>query len=95
MTFTYRDGIAVLQIIAFFPALVLSLVLCFRQGMRAVAACWRFLIILAALRVAGAICQFILINNPGNSSVITAKLTCDLLGIAPLTLAAVGLLQRW
>ncbi|CEJ94087.1 hypothetical protein VHEMI09641 [[Torrubiella] hemipterigena] len=93
-TFTYRDGIAVLQLVAFFPCLVLSLLLCFRQGLKAVAACWRFLIILAALRVAGSICQLLLIHDPQNIHIITAKLICDLLGIAPLTLAAVGLLQR-
>lgn len=93
VNFTYRNGIAVLQLAAFSPCLALSLLLCFRQGMKAVASCWRFLIILACLRIAGAICELIMITNTSDS-VITAKLICDLLGIAPLTLAAVGLLQR-
>jgi len=91
--FTYRDGIAVLQIIVFFPCLVLSLLLCFIQGLKAVASCWRFLIILACLRLGGAICQLIMMTDHSRP-VVVAKLTCDLLGIAPLTLACVGLMQR-
>lgn len=91
--FTERDGIAVLQIIVFFPCLLLSLFLCFKQGLKAVASCWRFLIILACLRLGGAICQIILMTNHTRPAVV-AKLTCDLLGIAPLTLACLGLMQR-
>ncbi|BCS00372.1 uncharacterized protein AKAW2_50713S [Aspergillus luchuensis] len=93
MTFRYEDGIALLQLIAFVPCLFLALLLCYQQGMKAVASCWRFLIILACLRIAGAICELISITDP-SIDVITTKITCDLLGIAPLTLAAVGLLQR-
>ncbi|GKZ37938.1 hypothetical protein AbraIFM66950_009801 [Aspergillus brasiliensis] len=93
MTFTYEDGIALLQLIAFVPCLFLAILLCYQQGMKAVAACWRFLIILACLRIIGAICQLITITDD-SIDVITTKITCDLLGIAPLTLAAVGLLQR-
>ncbi|KAI2853453.1 hypothetical protein CBS11350_191 [Aspergillus niger] len=91
--FTYEDGIALLQLIAFVPCLFLALLLCYQQGMKAVASCWRFLIILACLRIAGAVCQLITITDE-SIDVITTKITCDLLGIAPLTLAAVGLLQR-
>lgn len=85
MTFTYRDGIAVLQLVVFVPCLSPSLWLCYKQGLKAVASCWRFLIILACLRISGAICQLILISDYSDSVVIT-KIVCDLLGIAPLTL---------
>ncbi|EGX93352.1 hypothetical protein CCM_04726 [Cordyceps militaris CM01] len=91
--FTYRDGIAVLQLVAFIPCLLFATVLCFKQGMRAVSACWRFLLILGLLRVIAAICQLLLMTHDDRAIVVT-KLTCDLLGIAPLTLAAVGLLRR-
>lgn len=93
MTFSYQDGIALLQLIAFVPCLFLAILLCYQQGMKAVASCWRFLIILSCLRIAGAICQLITITND-SIDVVTTKITCDLLGIAPLTLAALGLLQR-
>ncbi|KAI2704939.1 hypothetical protein DTO013E5_7944 [Penicillium roqueforti] len=93
MTFGYQDGIALLQLIAFVPCLFLAILLCYQQGMKAVASCWRFLIILACLRIAGAVCQLITITDD-SIDVVTTKITCDLLGIAPLTLAAVGLLQR-
>ncbi|KGO77676.1 hypothetical protein PITC_016040 [Penicillium italicum] len=93
MTFSYQDGIALLQLIAFVPCLFLAILLCYQQGMKAVASCWRFLIILACLRISGAVCQLITISDD-STDVITTKITCDLLGIAPLTLAAVGLLQR-
>ncbi|KAJ2972364.1 hypothetical protein NQ176_g7201 [Zarea fungicola] len=91
--FTYRDGIAILQLVAFIPCLLFATVLCFKQGLKAVSACWRFLLILGLLRVIAAICQLLLITHNDRSIIIT-KLTCDLLGIAPLTLAAVGLLRR-
>ncbi|KAM3543328.1 hypothetical protein BM221_003403 [Beauveria bassiana] len=91
--FTYRDGIAVLQLIAFIPCLFFATVLCFKQGIRAVSACWRFLLVLGLLRVIAAICQLLLMTHSDRGIVVT-KLTCDLLGIAPLTLAAVGLLRR-
>lgn len=91
--FTYRDGIAVLQLIAFIPCLLFATVLCFKQGLRAVSSCWRFLLILGLLRVISAVCQLLLMTHSDNAIVVT-KLTCDLLGIAPLTLAAVGLLRR-
>lgn len=93
MTFRYEDGIALLQLIAFVPSLFLAILLCYQQGMKAVASCWRFLIILACLRISGAVCQLITITDT-SINVITTKITCELLGIAPLTLAAVGLLQR-
>ncbi|KAJ5500343.1 hypothetical protein N7453_009394 [Penicillium expansum] len=93
MAFSYEDGIALLQLIAFVPCLALAILLCYQQGMKAVASCWRFLIILACLRIAGAVCQLITITDD-SIDVVTTKITCDLLGIAPLTLAAVGLLQR-
>lgn len=91
--FTYRDGIAVLQLIAFIPCLLFATVICFKQGFKAVASCWRFLVILALLRVIAAICQLLLMTHSDRGIIVT-KLTCDLLGIAPLTLAAVGLLRR-
>lgn len=91
--FTYRDGIAVLQLIAFIPCLIFATILCFKQGIRAVSSCWRFLLILGLLRVISAICQLLLMTHNDKNIVVT-KLTCDLLGIAPLTLAAVGLLRR-
>ncbi|KAM3550550.1 hypothetical protein ARSEF4850_008289 [Beauveria asiatica] len=91
--FTYRDGIAVLQLVAFIPCLIFATVLCFKQGIRAVSACWRFLLVLGLLRVIAAICQLLLMTHSDRGIVVT-KLTCDLLGIAPLTLAAVGLLRR-
>ncbi|KAJ5239493.1 hypothetical protein N7468_004112 [Penicillium chermesinum] len=93
MTFSYQDGIALLQLIAFVPCLFLAVLLCYQQGLKAVASCWRFLIILACLRIGGAICQLITITDD-STEVVTMKITFDLLGIAPLTLAAVGLLQR-
>lgn len=73
MTFRYEDGIALLQLIAFVPSLFLAIILCYQQGMKAVASCWRFLIILACLRISGAVCQLITITD-ASINVITTKI---------------------
>ncbi|KAJ5992503.1 hypothetical protein N7451_008227 [Penicillium sp. IBT 35674x] len=99
MTFSYQDGIALLQLIAFVPCLFLAILLCYQQGMKAVASCWRFLIILACLRIAGAVCQLITITDD-SIDVVTTKITCDLLGIAPPNTgcrgnASINKLSKW
>ncbi|KAJ5192817.1 hypothetical protein N7449_008959 [Penicillium cf. viridicatum] len=87
MTFRYEDGIALLQLIVFVPCLFLAILLCYQQGMKAVASCWRFLIILACLRIAGAICQLITISHD-SINVVTTKITCDLN-------ASINKLSKW
>lgn len=93
MPITIENAISVLQLIFFFPGLTLSCLLCYQQGLKAVASCWRFVVILCFLRVCGAICSIIASSNP-SEAIITTVIICDLLGLAPLTLMCVGLLNR-
>ncbi len=90
---TYRDGIAILQVIIYFPAIICAVLLCIRHGFKKSSG-WVLLVTFSALRIAGAISQLVTINSPGNVSAITAALICDSIGLSPLTLLSLGLLGR-
>ena len=91
--FSYRDGIALLQLIVFAPCMLLALFLWIKHGFKAKPRCWRYVFILSAMRVCGSICQLIYINNK-REGLIVAIIVCDLLGISPLTLACIGQIER-
>jgi len=93
MAISYRTGITILQIIYFVPALALALLLCVKQGLKQASSSWRFIVVLSLLRIAGDIAYFIALNHPTVAALVTV-IICDLLGLAPLTLACVGLLGR-
>jgi len=90
---TYRDGVAILQVIVYFPALFCAVMLCLRHGFKRSSG-WVLLVTFSALRLAGAISQLVTINSPTNVHAITAAIICDSIGLSPLTLLSVGLLAR-
>lgn len=89
----YLFGICIVQLVFFFPGLQVGCYLCWKQGLKAVASCWRFVVILAWLRVTSAAYTIAAIYHP-KEWILIVVIVCDLLGVAPLTLACVGLLQR-
>jgi hypothetical protein len=93
MAVSYATAIAIVQLVFFVPGLALTILLCLRDGWTGAAATGRYILILALLRIAGAICQIISVTNL-SEGLLVAIIIFDLIGIAPLTLAAVGLLQR-
>jgi hypothetical protein len=89
---TYQDGIGILQLIVFPFILVSSLFIWKRTGWRVGAKIWRYPFTLSLIRLAGSIATLISIDNNSKNVQITV-FVCQLIGIAPLLLAYVGILR--
>ncbi|KAJ5159786.1 uncharacterized protein N7482_006790 [Penicillium canariense] len=92
-TVTYRDGIAILQLIFFPVLLVAALFIWKRTGWKAARKSWRFVVTLSLIRIAGGICTLLAISND-SSNILIAEAVCELIGIAPLLLTYIGLLRQ-
>lgn len=90
--FTYRDGVAVIQLVFFSVYLVLGFVLCRRHGFRRREG-WVILLTFSTLRLLGASFQLASITHP-NDSVYGGALICEGIGLVPLTLLNLALFQR-
>ncbi|KAH8681793.1 hypothetical protein BX600DRAFT_491952 [Xylariales sp. PMI_506] len=90
---TYRDGIAILQLVIFPFILVAALFIWHRTGWRVGSKIWRFAVTLSLIRIAGSISSLLTISND-SYSVYVAVAVCELIGIAPLLLTYVGLLRQ-
>lgn len=96
--FTYRDGIAIIQLIAFGPLFLISLVSLLlgirRHGFKAVFTRWWFVIALCLLRLLGASGQLATITYQNNSTLLTIVVVCNLVGLSPLLMMAFNLLRE-
>ncbi|KAJ5113097.1 hypothetical protein N7456_001631 [Penicillium angulare] len=90
--FTYRDGVAVIQVFFFSAFLILGSVLCFRHGFKRSDG-WIAIVTLSILRVLAGAFQLASINNPGTTT-YGGALICQGIGLAPLTLLNMGLFVR-
>ncbi|KAL2840533.1 hypothetical protein BJY01DRAFT_236737 [Aspergillus pseudoustus] len=90
---TYRDGIAILQLIIFPIILVAALFIWNRTGWRAGSKIWRYGVTLSLIRIAGSISSLISIDH-NSYNVEVAIAVCELIGIAPLLLTYVGVLRQ-
>ena len=90
--FTYRDGVAVIQLIPFSVYLVLGIVLCWRHGFRRSDG-WVIMVTFSILRILAACFQLASINNP-TTAVYGGALICQGIGLAPLTLLNYALFVR-
>lgn len=93
MTINYRDGIAIGEIIVYFPALAIAVSLAIRHGFGRSSGWW-FLIIFTLVRIVGACFQLATINNPTNISLYTGVAVLQTIGLSPLELTSLGLLSR-
>jgi len=90
--FSYRDGVAVIQLFFFLIYLVVAIVLCVRHGFRRSEG-WVILVTFSILRILGACFQLATINNPSRTT-YGGALICQGIGLAPLTLLSMGLFAR-
>ncbi|KAL3459702.1 hypothetical protein BJX64DRAFT_200209 [Aspergillus heterothallicus] len=90
---TYRDGIAILQLIIFPIILVAALFIWSRTGWRVGSKIWRYGVTLSLIRIAGSISSLLTIDHD-SYNVEVAVAVCELIGIAPLLLTYVGVLRQ-
>ncbi|CAG7926800.1 unnamed protein product [Penicillium olsonii] len=90
---TYRNGIAILQLIVFPFILVASIFIWRRTGLKVGSRIWRYPFTLSLLRIAGSICSLLTISNK-SKRIYIAEAVCELIGIAPLLLTYIGVLRQ-
>jgi len=93
MTVSYRDGIAILQLVFFVPALFLAVLLCVRHGFGRNAG-WLFLVVFSLTRILGSSFYLAANNQPRTSWLYVAAAVCSSIGLGPLVLLCVGLVSR-
>ncbi|KAM3540772.1 hypothetical protein ARSEF1564_006337 [Beauveria bassiana] len=91
--FDTYDGLAVAQILLYTPFLGGAMMLCLRHGL-AKAAGWRYLAVLALVRLIGSALRLASLSSPTNQSLYIGWLVLGGLGLGPLILTLLGLLSR-
>jgi uncharacterized membrane protein YoaK (UPF0700 family) len=89
---SYRDGVAVAQIVCFTVYFICAIILCSRHGWNRSSG-FLILITFSLLRLIGASFQLATINYPSRS-VYGGALICEAIGISPLTVLNIGILGR-
>jgi len=93
MSVSYRDGVAIGEIVVYVPALTIALFLAVRHGFgRSVG--WIYLVIFALARIIGSCFQLATISDPNNTNLYIGASILQNIGISPLELATLGLLGR-
>ncbi|KAM3506199.1 hypothetical protein MY10362_002522 [Beauveria mimosiformis] len=91
--FDTYDGLAVAQILLYTPFLGGAIMLCLRHGL-AKSAGWRYLAVLALVRLVGSGLRLASLSSPTNQSLYIGWLVLGGLGLGPLILTLLGLLSR-
>ncbi|KAM5446161.1 hypothetical protein MaudCBS49596_006847 [Microsporum audouinii] len=92
MAVDYRHGVAIFSLIIYLPCFFVAVYVALRHGFSK-AAGWYFLVMLALVRIVGACLELATIANP-TEGLYTGAAVCNSVGISPLILACVGLMQR-
>ena len=92
-TVTYRDGIAILQLVVFPFILGAAIFIWSRAGLRVGSKIWRYPVTLSLIRIAGSIASLLSIKHD-SKDVEIAIAVCELIGLAPLLLTYVGVLRQ-
>jgi hypothetical protein len=89
----YKNGVAIGELIVYFPALAIAVYLAFRHGFDRSSG-WLFLVIFALIRIIGSCFQLATINDPTSVSLYTGVAILQTIGLSPLELCSLGLLSR-
>jgi hypothetical protein len=87
-----RDIVAAIELAFYVPTAVLAVLVCLRHGFNRSSG-WIYTLLLCLVRIAGAVCQLISINDH-SVSLVVAKTIIDSIGLSPLLLATLGMLSR-
>lgn len=87
-----RAGVAIAEVIVYFPCLAASVYLCTRHGFKKVDG-WLYTIIFCLIRLVGAILLLASYSN-SSSGLLTTSIVLSSVGLSPLLFATLGLLSR-
>ena len=89
MAVDYRNGVSILLLIFYLPALAIAILLTLRHGFTRSSG-WRFIIILSLARILSACFQLATINEPTNTSLYVGYSVLMGIAVSPIELAALG-----
>lgn len=89
MTVDYRNGVSILLLIFYLPALAIAILLGIRHGFFRSSG-WRFMIIFSLARILSACFQLATINQPDNISLYVGYSVLIGIAVSPLELVAFG-----
>jgi hypothetical protein len=89
----YRNGVSIGELIFYFPALAIAVLLAVRHGFGRSSG-WLFLIVFALIRIIGSCFQLATINDPTSIPLFTGVTILQTIGLSPLELTSLGLLSR-
>jgi hypothetical protein len=90
--FNSHGAVSIAILIAYFPAIVLAAIVCFKHGFSKSSG-FVFTLILCFIRIIGAICQLATYHD-SSSGLLTVTIILETLGITPLLQATLGMLSR-
>jgi len=93
MGLSTRDVVSVVELAVFIPALIVSIVICVRHGLKRTSG-WIYTLILCLIRIIGSCCELYAQKHP-STGIIRTTLIIDSIGLSPLLLATLGLLTRY
>lgn len=89
MAVDYRNGVSILLLIFYVPALAIAILLAFRHGFIRSSG-WRFMIIFTLARILCACFQLATIYEPNNTSLYVGYSVLIAVAVSPLELVAFG-----
>lgn len=89
----YRQGLAILDMVVYLPALVMALIMGWRHGFGRQSG-WFFFILFSLARLIGNGCYLGTINDPTNINLYIAYAVCISVGLSPLLLGLLYALVR-
>ncbi|KFY27481.1 hypothetical protein V493_03465 [Pseudogymnoascus sp. VKM F-4281 (FW-2241)] len=90
---SFRNGISIALLLIYIPLLLVAALLSKRHGFGRSSG-WIFLVLFCILRILSACLNLALINNPSSTSIHVAYSITNSIGLSPLLLASLGLLNR-
>jgi hypothetical protein len=89
----YRQGLSILEMVVYIPALFMALFMGFRHGFGRQAG-WYFFILFSLARLIGNGCYLATINDPTNTNLFIAYAVCNSIGLSPLLMGLLAGLSR-
>jgi len=90
---TELNKVSIAQIVVYTPALAVAVLLAIRHGFGRSSG-WFYLILFSLVRILGAALQLATINDPSNIGLLVGASTLQSVGLSPLILVELGLLNR-
>ena len=91
--FSEREGISIAELVVYLPLIFVAIYVCIRHGFTRQIG-WVYLVIFCGLRIAGAVFGIEYAKHPTSRTDATWSAILGAIGLSPLILMTIGLLER-